>query len=351
LNIAQEADEIAWMPEGERAEDTAAIRPWKILIVDDDEQIHTVTRLNLRSVTFRGRPLQLLSATTSAMACRLLRTERDIALALIDVVMEDEHSGLELARYVRETLQNREIRLVLRTGQPGQAPEQDVIVQFEVDGYRDKTELTASKLFSCVITALRTYEYVTALNHLNTELEARVAMRTAELERLAMIDPLTGAGNRRHLEARAEAECANAQRNGTALALITFDIDHFKRINDTWGHSAGDEVLKAVVELARQYLRPHDFLARIGGEEFVILLPGADLAAATQVAERLQAGTASMQVATSQGVIQLTSSFGVTLYLAGEPLLEALERADTALYQAKRNGRNQVISTLDLAYG
>lgn len=351
MNIAQEADEIAWMPEGELAEETASARPWKILIVDDDEQIHTVTRLNLRAVTFRGRPLQLLSATTSAMACHLLRNERDIALALIDVVMETEHSGLELARYVRETLQNREIRLVLRTGQPGQAPEQDVIVQFEVDGYRDKTELTASKLFSCVITALRTYEYVTALNRLNTELEARVAMRTAELERLAMIDPLTGAGNRRHLEARAEAECANAQRNGTALALITFDLDHFKCINDTWGHSAGDEVLREVVELARQYLRPHDFLARIGGEEFVILLPGADLAAASLVAERLQAGVAALQVATSQGAIALTASFGVTLYQTGEPLPDALERSDAALYQAKRNGRNQVVSTLDLVYG
>ncbi|GAB3257495.1 diguanylate cyclase [Chitinimonas naiadis] len=349
MNVTQEDDDFDWLPESPSGHAMSTARPWKILIVDDDEQIHTVTRLNLRAVTFRGRPLQLISATTSAMACKLLRTEQDIALALIDVVMENEQSGLELARYVRETLQNREIRLVLRTGQPGQAPEQDVIVQFEVDGYKDKTELTASKLFSCVITALRTYEYVTALNSLNAELEARVAIRTAELERLAMIDPLTGAGNRRHLEARADAECANAQRNQTPLALITFDIDHFKQINDTWGHTAGDEVLCEVVNLTRVYLRPHDFLARVGGEEFVILLPGADLPAATLVAERLQAGIAAMQVGTNHGAIRLTASFGVTLHCGEARLIEVLERADTALYQAKHNGRNQVVSIADHA--
>jgi PAS domain S-box-containing protein len=125
------------------------------------------------------------------------------------------------------------------------------------------------------------------LTVLNQELEQRVALRTLELERLATTDSLTDAHNRRYLMGRAEIEIAQAKRKGSALSIVTFDIDHFKRINDSRGHVAGDRVLVALSQAVRNEMRLGDTFARVGGEEFVLLLPQSDAEQAMQVAERL----------------------------------------------------------------
>ncbi|MDP3669288.1 MAG: DUF3369 domain-containing protein [Telluria sp.] len=133
-------------------------RLWRVLIVDDDADVHAVTRLALRNVSFKGRELELFSAYSGEEGFRLLRDTSDIALVLLDVVMETDSAGLVLARRIREELGNQIVRVVLRTGQPGQAPEQRVIVEYDINDYKAKTELTNQKLFTTVIAALRAYE-------------------------------------------------------------------------------------------------------------------------------------------------------------------------------------------------
>ncbi|MRV76506.1 diguanylate cyclase [Duganella sp. FT92W] len=343
MNAPDTCDTIPFLAEDTYAEPCGELAPWKILIVDDDPHVHAVTELILRHITFRNRPLRIYNAASAAEARGLLEQEPDVAFALIDVVMETADAGLELVRHIREVRQDRAIRLVLRTGQPGYAPEQDVVLAYEIDDYKSKTELTAQKLFTSVIACLRAYELIREIHALNADLEARVAMRTAELQKLAMLDPLTGAGNRRHLEERAVAEIADCQRTSRALGVIMFDIDHFKHINDTWGHAVGDIVLQKVVQTASAQLRATDFLARIGGEEFVILVPGDGLAGAAHIAERIRAALACSPICAQAVSVPVTSSFGVTL-VSETSLDGALVRADEALYQAKHGGRNQVVT-------
>ena len=154
-------------------EDDAAIGPsgpiaidqrlWRVLIVDDDIDVHAVTRLALRNVSFKGRELELFSAYSGEEGFAMLRDTPDVALVLLDVVMETEDAGLVLARRIREELNNQIARVVLRTGQPGQAPEQRVIIEYDINDYKAKTELTTQKLFTTVISALRAYETLTML--------------------------------------------------------------------------------------------------------------------------------------------------------------------------------------------
>ena len=132
--------------------------PWKILIVDDEPDVHSMTRLALRDVTYRGRPLALYSAYTAAEGYTLLQKHPDTAIVLLDVVMESDDAGLKLARQIRKDLANPLVRIVLRTGQPGHAPEEQVIVDYDINDYKSKTELTTRKLFVVVLASLRTYE-------------------------------------------------------------------------------------------------------------------------------------------------------------------------------------------------
>jgi response regulator RpfG family c-di-GMP phosphodiesterase len=131
--------------------------PWKVLLVDDDHQMHQITKLALKGFTFQNRPLQLISAFSGAEAQKIVIEEQDIALALIDVVMEHEHAGLDLVKFIRNECNNSMIRLVLRTGQAGQAPEDTVIKEYEIDDYKEKTELTSQKLKTLLYSMLRSY--------------------------------------------------------------------------------------------------------------------------------------------------------------------------------------------------
>jgi class 3 adenylate cyclase/CheY-like chemotaxis protein len=131
--------------------------PWKILIVDDEEDVHKVTCFALRDFKFLDRGLELLSARSSPEAIDLLTLHRDIAICILDVVMESEDAGLRLVKFIREELGNYMIRIVLRTGQPGSAPERTVIIDYDINDYKAKTELTSQKLFTTMIGSLRAY--------------------------------------------------------------------------------------------------------------------------------------------------------------------------------------------------
>jgi response regulator RpfG family c-di-GMP phosphodiesterase len=131
--------------------------PWKILVVDDDQSIHDVTNMVLRYFKVDGRPLQMMSAYSADEAKKMLQEHQDIAIAILDVVMEEDEAGLKLAHYIREELGNHFVRIVLRTGQPGQAPEAQVIERYDINDYKEKTELTTQKLKTMCISLIRSY--------------------------------------------------------------------------------------------------------------------------------------------------------------------------------------------------
>ena len=139
------------------------VAQWKVLLIDDDEQMHQVTKLVLANFTFQGKGLDLISAYSAAEAKSILAQHKDIALALVDVVMEHDHAGLDVVKYIREELRNTKIRLVLRTGQAGQAPEDFVIQEYEIDDYKEKTELTTQKLKTLLYSMLRAYRDLTTI--------------------------------------------------------------------------------------------------------------------------------------------------------------------------------------------
>jgi len=132
-------------------------KKWKVLIVDDDEEVHIVTKMALRRFTFDGKGVHFLSAYSAAEGKKLLSDNMDTAVIFLDVVMEEEDSGLQMARYIRTELNNHLVRIILRTGQPGQAPEHKVVVEYDINDYKEKTELTTQKLHTTLVTTLRSF--------------------------------------------------------------------------------------------------------------------------------------------------------------------------------------------------
>jgi diguanylate cyclase (GGDEF)-like protein/PAS domain S-box-containing protein len=598
---------------------SSAARPWRILVVDDDAEVHMVTKLALSDVSYLGRPLELISAYSGGEARRLLAELDDIAIILLDVVMETDDAGLRLVHHIREELGWHETRIALRTGQPGMAPERDVILRYDINDYKAKSELTDSRLFTMVIAALRSYRHLRALEesrcglrkvidaaaslhrdrsmelfangvllqmaailetdahsilcthrHLcedgdvallagsgrfanlasnspnetfgqqvnirlrdalraqastfgadyaaiylrtphgrevivyiesarpfgeldltllemfghnisigydnlelyqelldaNEGLERRVAERTLELKRfkaavdhsaaaivitdpngvieyanpavshtslypaeeligqrpslfksdlvpaetftalwttilagsdwrgellnrrrnselywedvaispvldeignithfvavkedisrskkleeelrsLATFDELTGLLNRRSFLELAGQEFSRRLRHSGSLTALMLDIDHFKLVNDTYGHPAGDEVIRTVAAVCRTVLRERDLVGRFGGEEFCCIMLDTPPEQVAVVAERLRAAVAALVVDLPDGQhCTITVSIGISDVTAADIAIDAvLGRADAALYQAKRSGRNCV---------
>jgi diguanylate cyclase (GGDEF)-like protein len=162
------------------------------------------------------------------------------------------------------------------------------------------------------------------------------------LERLASVDELTGAMNRRSFMEKAKLETVRVKRANSPLSILIMDIDYFKKINDTHGHGTGDEALIHFSQICRRAIRPYDFFARIGGEEFAILLPEVDAHTAFDVAERLRFLVAQQPVKVGDMNIPITASFGIAdLMGTDDDLGQVIRRADIALYCSKRSGRNQ----------
>ena len=138
---------------------------WKVLIVDDEVDVHTVTTYMIKGMSYLGRPLQFFHAYSAKEAKGILAEQPDIAVILLDVVMESDDSGLLLVQYIREELCNHTVRIVLRTGQPGKAPAARVILQYDINDYKEKTELTLEKMLVTIISALRSYDFITTIEN------------------------------------------------------------------------------------------------------------------------------------------------------------------------------------------
>lgn len=177
---------------------------------------------------------------------------------------------------------------------------------------------------------------------------AMIALDNAHnsLRELAHKDPLTGVANRRSRDDLLRDQLETYRRTGTHFSLVLSDIDHFKRVNDHWGHRAGDAVLRQFAACLQKVVRRGDLVAGYGGEEFVVLIPGSPVVGATQLAERLRGAVARMCSQKIQGVT-ITASFWVTQVSRHDDQARVLERADRVLYQAKNAGRNCVVTLSD----
>lgn len=468
---------------------TPQLRDWRILVVDDDAEVHAVTRLILGKIRYKGRGIELLSAHSGIEARQVMSSQSDIAVVLLDVVMETDDAGLRLVSVIREELGNTATRIILRTGQPGQAPEEQVIVDYDINDYKAKSELTAQKLFTTVVAALRSYETIVALEKTRKGLEkildstsalfqvhslqqfaagvltqlsaflgcqpngiicvqyepdklhdssahddglrvlastgecagcvteclgyqckhtalldvvrqalrqqknqlteqytvlyldtgetrataallygglgtadendkkllevftAKIAIALANAltyqkmvtaQQAATTDFLTGLDNRRQLLRLGVPLIAGAHRHGTPLAVAMLDIDHFKRINDTWGHDAGDEVLARIGQMLKTGFRSSDVVARFGGEEFCVIAPGLASQEAFALFDAFRCELSKETFEFCGETVSITISIGVSTAVV-DNIDTMIAAADAELYRAKQQGRNRVL--------
>ncbi len=177
------ADDSLFADDDLFSEDSAVSTPeqtWRVLVADDEPDVHRITRMVLSGFQFDGRRVELLSAYSGEETRQIMAEYDDIAMILLDVVMEEDHAGLNVTRYIREELRNRYTRIVLRTGQPGQAPEHEVIRTYDINDYKDKTELTTTKLNTLMYATLRSYRDICTLNEHRRGLE-RVIKASAQV--------------------------------------------------------------------------------------------------------------------------------------------------------------------------
>lgn len=207
-----------------------------------------------------------------------------------------------------------------------------VMAEYDIDSL----EKLADTMLALNHDSLRDQHDLTRANVTLRENETRIVEQS-------LTDPLTGLGNRRRLEQAMAAEIARARRNGEPLSLIMADIDHFKRVNDSHGHDAGDKVLARFAQLLATNSRPSDIVARFGGEEFILLLPNAKLVSAVARAEAIRQKLATEIIAPLEHPV--TSSFGAAELAGDESGDEFLKRVDAALYEAKASGRDRVVAS------
>jgi response regulator RpfG family c-di-GMP phosphodiesterase len=215
---------------------TAVEAAWTILIADDEEEVHGVTRLALSNAQFHGRPVRFLHAYSGAEAVKQLRDHPDVALVLMDVVMESEHAGLDAVEQIRGQLANPYIRIVLRTGQPGQAPERDVVQRYDIDDYKEKTELTAKKLFTVVHTSLAHYRHLRALERSKEGLRRVIEATATVFEHQSLAS--MAAGMLEQVAAMLNPESKAVMVRAAGFAAMTAGDDNLRVLAGTGPYAA-----------------------------------------------------------------------------------------------------------------
>lgn len=273
LHFADDRPPVA----GERGE------PWTVLVVDDEDSVHEVTELALADVTFEGRPLQLIRARSTTEARARLLEHPEAALILLDVVMETDTAGLGLVEYVRRELGNPFVRIALRTGQPGQAPERRVIVDYDISDYKTKSELTATRLFLTVIGALRMYRQLHEL-----ETHRRLAVAAAEAQgRFFPREFLELLGK------TAITQVALGDQIQREITVMFADIRGFTARAESMSPAECFAFVNTVFAAVCPIVREHrGFIDKFLGDGFLAVFPGAaeDAVAAAVAVQRRLAG-------------------------------------------------------------
>jgi diguanylate cyclase (GGDEF)-like protein len=295
----------------------------KALVADDD----TASRLLLEKMLTKWG-YEVVTASSGEEAWKVLTSDDSPDIAVLDWMMP-ELDGVEVCRRIRALELSSPPYLLLLTGRDNK---QDIATGLEsgasdylqkpVDRDELRARLLVGKRFA--------------------ELNRKLLDTQAELRRQALTDPLTRIMNRRAIFGRLTEEIARAPRQGLPLSVGVLDIDHFKSINDRLGHAGGDAVLQAVVERGHNTLRAYDAIGRIGGEEFLLVMPGVGPRDTEIVLERLRRAVADKPVSAQGQEVTVTVSIGGAV-CQGETMDELLKLADDALYKAKNQGRNKVV--------
>ena len=296
----------------------------KILVCDDDPADRKLVRACLRQIT--DREIVLLEAGQRAEIQDAVDRGR-VDLVLMDIQMP-EKSGME---WLAEIVEKQTAPVVMLTGSGSEEIAVQSIQEGAV-GYLPKSNLSKENLRNTIDAALEKWRRM-----------QQGKADQEELERLANFDSLTGLENRRAILRRLEDQIKHASRYKEELSVIMLDIDHFKKVNDHYGHLTGDDVLEKVGTVVRQSIRDTDTAGRYGGEEFIIILPKTDLSTALYVAERIREAIEAAEMKAPEGdVFTITVSQGLSSYEPGEDEQCLISRADGALYRAKESGRNRV---------
>jgi two-component system sensor histidine kinase ChiS len=237
---------------------------WKILIVDDEAEIHNITKLVLNDFIFENKPLTFVSAYSGQEAIALLNQHPDTALILLDVVMETEEAGLEVVKYIRDVLCNLLVRIILRTGQPGQAPEDVVIIHYDINDYKTKTELTTRKLFTTIVTALRAFRALTKLEESRRELE-KIAQASARFV------------PRQFLQFLQKDSIVDAQLGDSVQATMSIlfaDIRSFTNLSETMSPQENFNFINSYLRQVCPIIRQHNgFIDKYIGDAIMALFP------------------------------------------------------------------------------
>ena len=301
-----------------------------VLIIEDNKPQADATKLYLKSLGYTVH-----MAPDGKSALKMLLTEA-VDVALLDLELPDMH-GTKILQWIKSNHSTKRVCVIIVTAQDSLG---DKVMGLEAGAVDylikpfDETELQA-RIRSC----LRAQSLQDELEQKNFQLSELVE----EVKKMAITDPLTGLYNRRHMNEVLSKEFQKAKRYGGKLSCLMVDIDHFKRINDIYGHAVGDNVLKEVAETLTSCLRTVDIVARWGGEEFVILLPATGLEQAREVAERVLEDISSSRFVPIEDE-QLTVSVGISSSSSKKLTTEdmIINTADEALLEAKRNGRNRM---------
>jgi len=207
---------------------------WKILVVDDDIDVHRATKLALSDFSFMNKGVELLCADTTAAAKRTLYDNPDIAVAILDVVMEDDNSGLNLVNFIRDELGNENVRIVLRTGQPDIAMEKSVIVGYDINGFLEKSELTVQRLYSAIVTCLRAYGHIIALEHANAALKEEYEKRLLAEEKSAESERQAAIGLAVSQIIHGAKNILNALEGGKYIIETAMKSDNLKLMKEGW---------------------------------------------------------------------------------------------------------------------
>lgn len=297
----------------------------KVLVADDSPTTRFALRKNLRDWGY-----EVVEAADGEEAWQALNQDDPPRIAVLDWMMPGI-DGVVICKRLHERQGGPFIYTILLTSR---SDKQDLIFALANGAHNFQSKPTSPE-------ELRSH---VSVGRRLVEADDKLKEYAAEMERLATTDSLTGVCNRRHFLAVGEREISRASRYGRRLSLMMMDIDHFKLVNDTHGHAAGDATLRALSETCLAALRGNDIFGRFGGEEFTAILPEASSETAAEVAERLRQSIADLTVTFENRAIHVTVSIGVaTLTPEDTSVEDLLKRADDALYQAKDAGRNRVV--------
>jgi len=291
----------------------------KILIVDDDQSIHDITKIALKGMSFSDFELEVFSALSSEEAKSILEEQEDIALALVDVVMETPEAGLDLVNHIRNIMQNKLIRLIIRTGQANDFPQMQVIQHYDINDFKEKTELTLERLYTTIRSSIKQYEQLIELN--NKYEETYRQMTTSSLtmlpNRIKLIEDF-------------------AEQDHHTLILI--DIVGFSMINDTHGYEVGDFVLKEIGGFLSSMYSKRFKVYHLNNDVFALAMRGDDLTDFEETVESIKKDIAKLHLITNN----FNKTVETTIGVAYQTENDVMKKAELALKEARNSGKNQI---------